>query len=137
MGRTSTTTTRQSNAPRELSIVVGWAAGVVDVWPEERDLYVQPTVPLSARRCSTATYPETVLELLAAADGDDVRSYGRRHAADAGAVLALTHHTIARILAAAVEADEVSPSAVLAALRARMELVESEPHRPLVGLLAS
>jgi hypothetical protein len=143
MGLTATSTFRQASAVREPSIVVGWASGVVDVWPQETDELIQPTLPLRARACTTAADPETVLELLAAVEGIDAWTYGRRHLAEAGAILALTNHTVAAILAAAAEVDddELRPSAVLAVLHGTADLhehVDVEIERsPLTRLLAS
>lgn len=136
-------TFHKRSADREPSIVVGWAPAVVDVWPPETDEPIQPTLPLRARVCTTAADPETVLELLAAAEGVDAWTYGRRHLAEAGAILALTHHTVAAILAAAaqVDDDELRPTAVLAVLQGVHELHEHADvqleRSPLTGLLAS
>ena len=58
--------------------------------------------------------PEAVLELLAAVDGRTRPPTARRYAAEAGAVLALTHHCEAEILSASIEVTgELSPTAVL------------------------
>jgi hypothetical protein len=58
-------------------------------------------------------------QLEAAVDGSDEVAYRRRWAADSGAVLALTHHTEAEVLAASLDLrGPVSPSAMLAALHA-------------------
>lgn len=103
--------TTTATATATSGLVVGWASGLVQVWPDEDGR-------IAARRMSTPLgTPEAVYELLAAVDGQDEASYRRQHAAEAGAVLALTHHCEAEILSASIEVrGEVSPSTVLALL---------------------
>src|SRR5205085_207774 len=101
------------SATNEPSILVGWAAGLVQPWPEESE-------DVAVHRSGSAGSPEAVLESLAAADGADVQTYRRRHAADAGAILALSHHSTAAILAGALQVDgDLTPSAVLDVLHGR------------------
>lgn len=106
--RTSASSTA-ATTPTQPNLVVGWAAGLVQVWPSEDGR-------IAARRMSAPLgSPEAVFELLAAVDGRDELAYRRRHAAEAGAVLALTHHSEAEVLSASIEIKgEVTPSGVLA-----------------------
>ena len=128
-------TFHQRSTSNEPSILVGWAAGLVQPWPEES------TEDEAVARSGSAGSPEAVLEALAAADGEDPHIYRRRHAADAGAVLALSHHSIAAILAGALQVDDdLTPSAVLDVLHGRAARADraSAAHRSqLVDLLAS
>jgi hypothetical protein len=106
---TSHTSNRTSNADR---FVVGWAAGLVQVWPDE-----DPTIVALAAAPAAGPLgsPEAVLSLLARLDGVDERTYRRHYASQAGSVLALTHHTEDEVLAAALEiCGSASPAAVLA-----------------------
>jgi hypothetical protein len=112
MGPITDTTT-----PRRPNLVVGWAAGLVQVWPAEDDRIAQARAnrPMAA----PLGRPDAVLELLAAVDGTDEATYRRRFAADSGAVLALTHHTEAEVLAASLDLPgRISPSRMLAWLHA-------------------
>jgi hypothetical protein len=112
-----TTTRNTSHSSNEDRFVVGWAADLVQVWPEEDPAIVAPVRgtggPLGT--------PEAVLRVLAAVDGKDEALYARHYASQAGSVLALTHRTEAEILAASVEiCGSASPAAILAVLdRAR------------------
>ena len=129
-------TFHQRSADNEPTILVGWVAGLVRPWPEESTDLVEATP-----RSAGATTPEAVLDTLAAADGEDAHTYRLRHAADAGAVLALSHHSISAILAGALQIDdELTPSAVLDVLHGRAARADrvSVAHRgELVDLLAS
>lgn len=103
--------------PSQPNLVVGWASGLVQVWPaEDREI----TAVRPARRVAQALgTADAVYELLAAVDGTDETAYRRRHAADVGAVLALTHHTEAAVLRASIQVrGTLSPSAMLALLHA-------------------
>ncbi len=127
-------TFHQRDASTAPSILVGWAAGVLEPWPEET------TDEVPAPRTSSAATPDEVLNALAAADGRDRTAYRRLHAADAGAVLALSHHSLAAILAGALQVDgDLSPSAVLDVLHGRAARADrTSAHRgQLVDLLAS
>lgn len=99
---------RTSHTTKQPNLVVGWASGLVQVWPHEDGR-------VAARRMSAPLgTPEAVLELLAAADGSDETAYRRRYAAEAGAVIVLTHHCEAEVLSASIEiTGELSPTAVL------------------------
>ena len=99
------------------NLVVGWASGLVQVWPAE-DGRIAPA--RAARRMAQPLgRPEAVLELLAAVDGTDEATYRRRWAADAGAVLALVHRSEDELLGASLDVrGAISPSAMLAALHA-------------------
>jgi hypothetical protein len=102
--------------PARPNLVVGWASGLMQVWPAE-DTAIDAPTPLRRRVADSVGTPEAVLRALAAADGEDEATYRRRHLADSGAVLALTHHTEVEILCAAVEVrGRLSPSNVLAVL---------------------
>lgn len=130
-------TFRRRTADTSPSILVGWAAGVVQTWPAESD---EVGAPAGAERPLGSA--EAVLEVLARADGEDPRSYARRHAADAGAVLALTHRTEAEVLAAALRVPgALSPAAVLDVVHGRSYLrptaATAPAERPRVALLAS
>jgi hypothetical protein len=101
----------------EPQIVVRGGDLLAQIWPDERPLAV---ATLAVDADGAIGDGERVLELLAAADLDDVDSYAWRHARDAAAVLALTHHRSRDVLAAALEVDGVlSPSEVLGVLRAK------------------
>ena len=106
-----TTTT----SPSHPNLVVGWASGLVQVWPvEDSRIEARPV-----RRAGPLGSPEAVLELLAAVDGTDEATYRRRYAAEAGAVLALTHHSETAVLQASILVrGALSPSAMLALLHA-------------------
>lgn len=114
-----TVDTSAATATRQPNLVVGWASGLVQVWPNEDGR-------IAARRMSTPLgTPEAVYELLAAVDGQDEATYRRRHAAEAGAVLALTHHCEAEILSASIEVKgDLSPSTVLALLHVADERLD-------------
>ena len=100
MGRTRRT---------EPQIIVTGAPELRQVWPEERT-----EIELPSERIGT---PEGVVELLAAADGQDVATYAWRHVGDSGAVLALTPYTVRDVLAAAIDLPgELAPNRVLRAL---------------------
>jgi hypothetical protein len=107
---------RRTHRPEiEPQIVVRGGDLLTQVWPDERPLTV---VPVAAE--GAIGDGEQVLEVLAAADLDDVEAYAWRHARDAGAVLALTHYRVRDLLAAALEVDgELSPSAVLEVLHVK------------------
>ena len=128
-------TFHQRNASSEPTILVGWVAGLLEPWPEET------TEEVAVPRPASAPSPEAVLNALAAADGRDRVTYRRRHAADAGAVLALSHHSLAAILAGALQVDgDLTPSAVLDVLHGRAARADRAgmAHRgQLVDLLAS
>lgn len=115
MGQIADTATRRTR--HRPNLVVGWASGLVQVWPTEDGRIAQAR---SHRRTAAPIgRPDAVLELLAAVDGTDEATYRRRFAADAGAVLALTHHTEAEVLAASLGLrGMISPSEMLAALHA-------------------
>ena len=118
------------------SILVGWAAGVLEPWPEE-----EPVERYQLRRVHESSRPVEVLEALSAADGMDPVDYTTRHADDVPALLALTHHSISAILAAALQVpDELTPSAVLAVLQGRAPRVDAgvaDRQSALTTLLAS
>jgi hypothetical protein len=106
-----TTTRHTSHSSNHDGFVVGWAADLVQVWPEEDRTIVAP-VERAARPLGT---PEAVLDLLAAVDGRDRALYARHYASQAGSVLALTHRTEDEILAASLEiCGSASPAAILA-----------------------
>jgi hypothetical protein len=108
--RQSTTLT-----PSQPNLVVGWASTIVQVWPAE-DQRIAPPSPFR-RPAAPLGSPEAVYELLAAVDGTDEVTYRRRHAAEAGAVLALTHHSEISVLEASLRVrGELSPSAMLTLL---------------------
>jgi hypothetical protein len=117
------------------SILVGWAAGVLQMWPEES------AERYELRGARPATSPDEILDALAAADGMDPADYAARHVADAPALLALTHHSMAAILAAALQVpDELAPGAVLAVLEGRAPRQEpafADRQSALTILLAS
>jgi hypothetical protein len=114
---------------------VGWAAGVLQMWPEES------AERYELRGARQATSPDEILDALAAADGRDPADYAARHVADAPALLALTHHSMAAILAAALQVpDELAPCAVLAVLEGRaprQEPAVADRQSALTTLLAS
>ena len=118
------------------SILVGWAAGVLQPWPDET-----PTEAYVLRRPHEASRPVEVLEALAAADGMDPVDYAARHIDDTTALLALTHHSTTAILAAALQVrDELAPSAVLAVLQGRAPRQDAgvaDRQSALTTLLAS
>jgi hypothetical protein len=127
MGTFHTPTTK-----RQPSILVGWAAGVLEPWPEE-----EPVERYQLRPVHQSSRPVEVVEALAAADGMDPLDYTARHAAEVPALLALTHHSISAVLAAALQVqDELTPSAVLAVLQGRAPQVEDR-QSALTTLLAS
>jgi hypothetical protein len=106
-----------STTPQQPNLVVGWAAGLVQVWPAEDRRIAEARA--HRRMAAPIGRPDAVLELLAAVDGTDEAAYRRRWAADSGAVLALTHHSEAALLAASLDLrGPISPSAMLAALHA-------------------
>lgn len=116
--QTFRTTDRTDTASRRPNLVVGWASGLVQVWPTE-DTGIDAPQPLRSRIADSLGTPQAVLQVLAAVDGEDENAYARRYAADAGAVLALTHHTEVEILSASVEVrGPLSPSRVLDILHA-------------------
>jgi hypothetical protein len=114
------TRTRRTSTDR---FVVGWAADLVQVWPEE-DRTIGAPAPAAhpdARpdggRFRPLGTPRAVLELLAALDGRDQAVYARHYASQAGSVLALTHRSEDEVLAASLEIHgSASPAAVLAVL---------------------
>jgi hypothetical protein len=125
--------TRQTS--HQPSILVGWAAGLLQTWPEEApDCY-------EVRRPHQASSPDEILDALAAAEGMDPEAYAARHLADAGALLALTHHDVPDILAAALEVPgDLAPSEVLAVLEhgtRRAEPTLDDRQSTLVLMLAS
>jgi hypothetical protein len=122
---------RTSHQP---SILVGWAGGVLETWPEDEG------EPSALRRPQQATSPDEILDALAAAENMDVEDYAARHVADAGALLALTHHRVPAILSAALQVPgELTPSAVLAVLEDRAARFDpaGDRHSALTTLLAS
>ena len=111
--RTATVASHRSPQP---NLVVGWASGLMQVWPAENTAIDAPT-PVGRRIADSLGTPEAVLRVLAAVDGEDEATYRRRHLSDAGAVLALTHHTEVELLCAAVDVrGALSPSNLLAVL---------------------
>lgn len=117
--RTASRTSHSSTAQHP-NLVVGWASGLVQVWPAEDDAIEVPS-PIRRKIAASVGTPEHVLEVLAACDGQDEVAYRRRYAADAGAVLALTHYTETELLSAAVEVrGPLSPTTVLAILHAEL-----------------
>jgi len=124
---------RQIN--RQPSILVGWAAGVLETWPEESpDCF-------EVRRPQQTSSADEILDALAAAEGMDAEAYAVRHVADAGALLALTHHDVPSILAAALRVPgDLAPSAVLAELERGAPPAEAtldDRQSTLVLMLAS
>jgi hypothetical protein len=103
--------------PNQPNLVVGWASTIVQVWPAE-DPAIGSVAPFRRPTAPLAT-PEAVYELMAAVDGTDEATYRRRHAAEAGAVLALTHHSEIAVLEASLRVrGDLSPAAMLALLHA-------------------
>ena len=132
MGTFHTTTT----STPEPSILVGWAAGVLQPWPEE-----ESPERYELRQPRWASDPDEILDALAAAEGMDVEDYEARYVLDTPALLSLTHHSITAILAAALQVpDELSPSAVLAVVEGRaprQDAVAVDHQSALTTLLAS
>lgn len=112
--------TSHTSTTRHPNLVVGWASGLVQVWPAEDDAIDAPT-PVRRRIPASVGTPEHVLEVLAACDGQEEATYARRYASQAGAVLALTHYTEVELLSAAVEVrGPLSPATVLDVLHGEL-----------------
>jgi hypothetical protein len=128
-------TFHRSSASHQPSILVGWAAGVLQTWPEESAEHYE------LRSARQATSADDILDALAAAELMDPEDYAARHIADAQALLSLTHHSMTAILAAALQVtDELAPRAVLAVLEGRAPRQEpafADRQSALTTLLAS